>query len=126
MREGASRIRILLVEDNRDDAELLSIELREAGMHVDLVRIDDEQGMHASLAEAIPDLVVSDSSLPGFSGLSALQLARELAPGTPFVFLSGGFDPVTLASGNMQTADACVLKQDLAQLPGLIRQLLAR
>ncbi len=125
MRDGASRIRILLVEDSLDDAELLSIELREAGLVVDMIRIDDEAHMRASLAEAVPDLVVSDSNLPGFSGLTALQLVRELAPSAPFIFFSGGLDQETLASGLLEDADACVSKQDVARMPALIRRLLS-
>ena len=118
------RIRILLVEDCVDDAELLSIELRHAGMDVALVRVDDERCMRASLAEGIPDLVISDSNLPGFSGRQALTLVRELAPTTPFVFLSGGFDQTMQDSGIAGAADSCLLKEDIAQMPGLIRHLL--
>ena len=120
----ARRIRILLVEDCADDAELLAIELRGAGLDVDITRIQDERRMRVSLAESLPDLVVSDSNLPGFSGTRALQLVRALAPTTPFVFLSGGFDQATQDSDIAQAADACLSKQELAQVPGVVRRLL--
>ena len=119
-----SRIRILLVEDCVDDAELLAIELRESGLEVELTRIDDERRMRAYLIDVLPDLIISDSSLPGFSGRQALQMARELAPDAPFVFFSGGFDQAAEESGLARAADICVFKHDLARMPDVVRSLL--
>ena len=45
--------------------------------------------LRRTLAEFKPDLILSDFTLPGFDGLTALEVARELAPETPFIFLSG-------------------------------------
>ena len=45
--------------------------------------------MRAALAAALPDIILSDFSLPQFDGMSALAVAREVAPDVPFIFLSG-------------------------------------
>ena len=45
--------------------------------------------MRAALAAALPDVILSDFSLPQFDGMSALAVAREVAPDVPFIFLSG-------------------------------------
>jgi len=117
------RIHILLVEDCLDDAELLAIQLRDAGLPVDLIRIADPHGLRRHLLEATPHLIVSDANLPGFSGRQALQLSRELAPEVPFVLLSGSLDPAS-DSSFADAVDACLSKRDLAQMPETIRRLL--
>lgn len=120
-----SPIRILLVEDSDDDAELLTIELRAAGMTFELLRVDDVARLRAALIEFGPTIVVSDANLPGFSGIDALALARQLAPGLPFVFCTGCLDEDEAMLVGARAADGVVLKHQMSRLPALVRQVLA-
>jgi signal transduction histidine kinase len=81
------KLRLLLVEDMEDDALLL---LRELGStyDVELRRVWTREAMRAALGETW-DFVISDWSLPGFSGLEAFELVREVGLDVPFVIVSG-------------------------------------
>lgn len=83
------RIRILHVEDRNADTELLEERLAAAGMRTELVRVETDADFVAALETREFDLILSDYSLPGFSGAAALAEAQRLRPGLPFVFLSG-------------------------------------
>src|ERR1700734_29765 len=82
-------LRVLLIEDSEPDAELTIRRLNAAGFSCRHRRVDNERGLRSALAERLPDLILSDYSLPGFDGMSALAVARAEAPGIPFIFLSG-------------------------------------
>ena len=129
-RADATTLRLLLVEDSADDAELTQIELAEAGLDVACRRVEDAAGLREALRAFAPDVVLSDLNLPGFSGEAALALVRELAPGVPFVFFSGQWPPSTRPSESHcpppLDADACLLKTQWRQLPDLIRRLTGR
>ena len=122
----ASCWRILLVDDSADDAELVGIELTQAGIEADLRCIDSEESLRAALQDFAPQLVLSDMRMPGFSGLRAIELVRELAPGTPFVFLSGDSAEDPRGREAMPAPDARLSKDDLDRLPELVRGFLAR
>lgn len=120
-------LRILLVEDSADDAELLAIELADAGIEAEWQRVDREAALATVLAEGGFDLVVSDLSLPGFDGVEALQRVRAAAPGLPFVFCSGApVESLAAEAALMAGADGYVCKDALAQMPVTIRTLLQR
>src|SRR5580658_10970789 len=87
--ESAGELRLLLVEDSQADAELAIWRLKQAGYVCTHECVVNEGQMRAALAAALPDVILSDFSLPQFDGLSALAVAREVAPDVPFVFVSG-------------------------------------
>lgn len=117
------RKRILLLEDNADDAELLAIELEAAGIQVELQRVVSEQDFRHALGTFAPDVVVSDSNLPGFSGLQALGLVREASPGTPFVFLTGNSDDHPDTQACIQAGDGYLSKDEISAMPGLLARI---
>lgn len=78
----------LLVEDNEDDAMLLVDTLRHGGYAVEWQRVDSEYGMAEALTRPW-DIVLSDYSMPGFSGPRALAMLRAQQTNTPFIFVSG-------------------------------------
>ena len=80
---------VLLLEDDKSDAELVTRELRKAGMDFPIHRVDTRDDYVRALSEQKPPLIISDYTLPGFDGLSALGLAREALPDSPFIFVSG-------------------------------------
>src|SRR5215472_920308 len=82
-------LRVLLIEDSPSDAELAMWRLKQAGYACTFECVTDEPQMRAALAAGLPDLILSDFSLPGFDGMAALAIARAVAPDVPFIFLSG-------------------------------------
>jgi len=66
-------IRILMVEDNRDDAELIQLALPKNGSAFEIQRVETEQHYVRALKLRPPDLILSDHALPGFDGFTALR-----------------------------------------------------
>lgn len=113
-------LRILLVEDSRDDADLFGFALDNAGLQYELRVARNERELRQALAEFQPGIVVSDLGLPGYSGLAALELAHATHPQIPLVLLTGFDDPEPPA------CPAHLLrKSELARMPALI-EVLAR
>lgn len=79
----------LIIEDEPDDIELLKLELNKLDFKIDCTDVDSEAGLRASLNEALPDIVISDYSMPGFTGLDALKIVREQKSDLPFILCSG-------------------------------------
>jgi signal transduction histidine kinase len=108
-------IRILIVEDNALDAELVAAALDDAGMKYGLVRVDNEAAYTAALRTP-PDVILSDYMLPSFSGAAALKIARETAPDTPFIFVSGALGEELAIESLKSGATDYVVKHRLARL----------
>jgi CheY-like chemotaxis protein len=119
-------LRLLLLEDSADDADLLAIELAGAGLEAELRRVATRGAYAAALAGFAPDIVVSDYDLPGFSGGEALLMARAHDPALPFVVLSGFVAEDRPADDRAHGADAWVCKDDLHDMPAVLRRLVAR
>src|SRR5260221_9902460 len=84
-----AKVRLLHLEDNPTDSELVELALREAGMDWDLVRVESRDAFVAALEEGGFHLVVSDYSLPSFNGLDALRETRKRRPELAFLFFTG-------------------------------------
>jgi len=82
-------LRILHLEDDTADSELIGSLLQTAGLDCELERVDTLAAFEASLASGAFQIILSDYSLPGFDGHAALGLARSLKPELPFLFVSG-------------------------------------
>lgn len=113
------RVRVLLIEDSPEDAELISLQLVDAGLQAEFVRVDNEPDLRAALGEASDnfDLVLSDLELPGFSGHHALTLLRQQDPVLPFIFVSGTISEDTAVMALQRGANDYVLKHNTARLP---------
>jgi CheY-like chemotaxis protein len=71
-------LRILLVEDSPEDAELIADQLLDSGLQASFECVDNEACMYRALSERMPDIVLSDLSMPGFSGYQAhLRLRHD-------------------------------------------------
>src|SRR2546426_714096 len=113
-------LRLLLTEDNPADAELELRELKRAGLRIAHRIADTEQGFVSALREFSPDVILSDFSMPGFDGMAALALARDLAPDTPFVFVSGTLGEEYAIRALRNGATDYVLKTNLMRLPAAL------
>jgi len=117
-------IRILVVEDSELDAELVMDQLVSDGLVVDWRRVDAERDFIAALDEAVPDVIISDLSMPDFSGYRALEIARERAPGTPFLFVSGTMGEEAAVEAVRGGATDYVLKHSMTRLASSVRRAL--
>ncbi len=121
----APSIRVLLTEDVAADAELEVRELKRAGLRVTHLIVDTEQAFVRALREFAPDVILSDFSMPGFDGMAALALSRELSPDTPFVFVSGTIGEEYAIRALKSGATDYVLKTNLVRLPAAVERALA-
>lgn len=115
-------IRLLLVEDNKNDAELLLRELNGAGFDLDSKRVETGPDLHRELSEGVWDIIISDFSMVGFDGLRAFKMARELRPEVPFIFVSGALGEERARQAKQVGALDHVLKTDLGRLPEVVRR----
>ena len=83
------RLRILSLEDDPNDGELVQANLEEEGMGCDVTRVETQSDFSSWLQQDKFDLILADYTLPSFDGISALKIAREIAPDVPFIFVSG-------------------------------------
>ena len=115
-------IRILLVEDSPLDAELVGVRLRGAGLHGTITRVQSRGEFEAACDRGEFDVILCDYSLPGFDGPTALAIARERCPGTPFIFVSGMLGEEIAVDVLKRGATDYVLKQRLERLAPAVRQ----
>jgi diguanylate cyclase (GGDEF)-like protein/PAS domain S-box-containing protein len=117
-------IKLLIVEDVEVDAELAIRELAKAGLSCKAVRVDTEPDYLRELAGFSPDLILCDFTLPRFDGMSALALARDRRPDTPFIFVSGTIGEEVAIESLKRGANDYVLKTNLARLPSAVTRAL--
>ena len=117
-------VRVLLVEDNVVDAELLVREMQRGQLGVDALRVDTKETLEDALQAFRPDIVLSDYSLPGFGGIDALAIVREQSPGTPFIFVSGTIGEERAIEALKRGAVDYVLKENRARLVPAMRRAL--
>jgi diguanylate cyclase (GGDEF)-like protein len=116
-------LRVLLVEDCEDDAVLILRALRRAGIDVISLRVQDAAGLNAALTDSW-DAVISDFSLPGFSGMEALRLCRASDEQVPFILMSGTVGEAAAVAAMKAGANDYVMKDNMARLaPALLREL---
>src|SRR5260221_13480201 len=108
-------LKVLIVEDSRDDAELLARELRNAGFDPDWKRVETEGDFRASLEDP-PDLIISDYNMPQFSGLRALGLLRERGLDVRFILISGRVCAEKSVEAMKQVVTDYLLKDRLRQM----------
>ena len=122
-----STVRILLVEDDPNDAALVEREIRRADIVATFVRVDSREAMSAALREFIPDIILTDHSLPAFGAADALALAQQLAPGTPVIVVTGRLGDESAVQYLQAGAADYVVKDHLHRLsPAVLRALNVR
>jgi two-component system OmpR family response regulator len=112
-------LRVLIVDDSRDDAELTEFALREAGLAVECRSLWREDALAAALEGFVPQLVLCDLNMPGWSGPEAMAAVRRQAPGARCVFFTGALPP---GCDGIPEAEV-VLKDQPARLVELARAL---
>lgn len=121
---GARPLRALLVEDSRLDAELLRVQLERTWPDAQLHVLREESAFIAALRAQEWDVVLSDYELPGFTGADLLEHRNLLAPGTPFIFVSGVIGEDNAVELLKRGATDYVSKSRLARLTPVLQRAL--
>src|SRR6266849_1112407 len=117
-------LRLLMVEDSADDAELVLREVRRAGYEVTCERVQTAEALQAMLGRGPWDLVISDHVLPRFSAPAALALVQESGLDLPFIVVSGAIGEETAVQIMRAGARDYLMKDNLARLgPAIAREL---
>ncbi|MEL6441225.1 MAG: GGDEF domain-containing response regulator [Cyanobacteria bacterium J06621_8] len=118
-------LRVLIIEDSEDDAELLVIALERGGYDVTHQRVDTKAGMQAALQKPQSwDIILADYSMPQFSALAALEVLKELPFDLPFVIVSGKIGEDTAVAAMKAGAHDYLVKGKLSRLiPAVEREL---
>lgn len=109
-------LRLLLVEDQENDALLLLAELARIGYEVTWERVESRDAMRAALTHRHWDTIISDFALPTFSAGEALTLCREQGVGIPFIIVSGTIDEEAAVDSLRRGAEDFITKGRLARL----------
>ena len=117
-------VRILIVEDDPQDAALAEREVRRADIFCTFRRVETRDDMAEALREFVPDVILTDHSLPAFDARSALQLAQQLSPGTPVIVVTGRLGDEPAVQYLQAGAADYIVKDQLHRLgPALLRAL---
>ena len=116
-------LRLLIIEDDESAAELTLRSLSAAGLSCAVDRVGTEVEFRSALART-PDLILSDSNVPGFDGMAALTIAKAEQPAIPFVFVSGQMSDSAMRRARAGGATECLTKSELQRLPRIVRSVL--
>lgn len=112
----AQLYRILLVEDELHDAELNTREIKKVLPYCKFEIVDNKPDYLDLLESYLPDIIISDFDMPSFDGLSALKIAQEVCPITPFIMVTGSINEDTAVECMKAGATDYVLKDSLKRL----------
>ena len=120
----ATPLRVLIVEDSLEDAELLLVELKRGGYDVSYERVTSESEVRRALQTGSWDLIISDYSLPGFDGKRCLQIYREFNIDIPFILMSGTVGEEIAVEAMKGGAHDYIMKDRIVRLvPAIQREL---
>jgi PAS domain S-box-containing protein len=120
----SSQLRILHLEDDSRDAELIEETLEVQGIDCDVTRVETEASFRAWLEKGGFDLIFADYTLPSFDGLSAVKIAHQIRPLVPFIFVSGTMDEEVAIEALKIGATDYVFKTRLPRLVPSVRRAL--
>ena len=118
-------LRILCLEDDPADAELMAAALARDGLETDFTRVESEVDFRSALERGGWDFILADYSLPAFDGLAALEIAKAAFPDLPFILVSGTLGEEPAIEALTQGATDYVLKHKFARLAPAVRRALS-
>ena len=117
-------LKVLLVEDSEDDAFLLIRELHKGGYELEFHRVDNAEELTSALEHEHWDILITDYSLPNFSGMEALQILSSRDLNLPAIMVSGKMGEETAVEAMRAGANDYILKGNYARLiPAIEREL---
>lgn len=117
------KLQILHLEDNKYDAEIIENILHEGKIECDITYVTNQNDYKSLLRQIDFDLIISDFSMPGYDGLSALRYAKEYKADIPFIFLSGTIGEDRAVAALRNGARDYVHKQHLDKLIPTVNRL---
>jgi PAS domain S-box-containing protein len=119
-----SQLRILHLEDDPRDGELVQETLEAEGIACQVTRVETQAHFIACLKLGGFDLILADYTLPSFDGLSALKIAHQSRPHLPFIFVSGTLDEEVAIEALKIGATDYVFKTRLSRIVPSVRRAL--
>ncbi|MDB5271843.1 MAG: hybrid sensor histidine kinase/response regulator [Chitinophagaceae bacterium] len=119
-------IKILMLEDVPEDAELLVRILKKENLLFTSIRVDERKKYAEALVEFAPDVILSDHSLPQFNSIEALEICQSMHLDVPFIVVTGSVSEEFAVNCIKRGADDYVLKSNLSRLPVAIKFSLAQ
>jgi PAS domain S-box-containing protein len=117
-------IRVLVIEDNDDDAHLEIDELKSGGYNIIYQRVETQEATRKALRDEKWDFIISDFSLPQFSGLDALHELKETGTDIPFILVSGTIGEEIAVAAMKAGVHDYIMKDNLSRLiPAFEREL---
>jgi CheY-like chemotaxis protein len=114
-------LRILHLEDGKEDALLIEESVRNEGIQVEFLLVTSRSEFDRALEQAHFDIVLADSGLPGFNGPTALKMVRQKYPHVTFVCLSGNSEPSNIKANFDMGASEFISKNNLPRLMDTLR-----
>ncbi|MBN1531312.1 MAG: HD domain-containing protein [Spirochaetes bacterium] len=125
MAEGApvsTAVRVLILEDDARDAELMNSEMDKSEIQYDYRHVDNERDYIEALDEFRPEVVISDFCIPSYDGFLALEAVRRRDREIPFIFVSGAIGEDLAIEAIRRGATDCINKNHLGKLPSAFRR----
>lgn len=119
-------IKILLLEDSPSDVDLVKRTLMKNSLVFSMEVVSTRTGFEERLFGFDPDLVLSDHSLPQFSSLEALEIARRKKKNIPFILITGSVSEEFAVECMKAGVDDYILKSSLIRLPSSINNILSK
>lgn len=117
-----TKYKILFAEDVPEDMELAEHELRKSGINFESKRVDNQIDFIIQLKNFIPDLVISDYSMPTFNGMEALKIVKEYSPFIPVIIHTGSINEETAVNCMKSGASDYILKEKILRLPFAVKE----
>ncbi|MES2618759.1 MAG: response regulator transcription factor [Bacteroidota bacterium] len=112
--------KILFLEDNPQDVELMKRELDKTGLKNSYLHVSNKQDFLSALTEFIPDIVLADYSMPMFNGMHAFKLFKDMGLNVPFILVTGSLTENLAMECQSEGVDDFMLKASFKRLPEVL------
>ncbi|HEX4004255.1 MAG TPA: response regulator [Candidatus Acidoferrales bacterium] len=117
-----ARLRLLIVDDDRDDIELCLRNLQKSDLDFEALVVNTREDFVRELRERDVDIVLSDYRMKGWTGMDAVSIVSEIRPHTPLILLSGTLGDELAVDCIKSGVTDYILKHQMARLPVAIRR----
>lgn len=120
------KIRILLLENIAEDAEMNIRELKNGGLNYDAMLATNKNEFEKALTEFNPDIILADYRLPNFTGLDALRIVQKRNISAPVIIVTGSLDEETAVELIKEGVADYVVKQHIVRLAPAVKNALEK